>query len=556
MLYGYINMNAVAMINNLCISKCYANTHTQCQLVLNNMKKIIKDNPSVITPNIIETFFNFMTNSSAYYSCCKRNPEDTRYVFNKLYNIITIKQSQIPAICIHNMYYLIVRAHEKGFVTHEHIELLFNYKSFESLCALGEVDAEFLLPFLHHVLRADIDLLAKKLFTTMKCLDIIPTHEDIKDAFDSNISDIHILVFDSGIELNKDILLLACSSRNIAAIKFLLNNKIEPDKECFDALVNQDPDKSFYDLIRYRQRSKEICSGVIDIFIIYGYNLTYDDVITATINKIKINDIEKFGFEFDEKYSEVCCQVGFNPYNKIIYNVKCLEYECARAGNLTIIKKIIKLGIKPNTKCVENACSLKSNLQTIKFLIDNGAILSLACIQNICNILGNKCINHVVNTYVNMINQKSIKVEKQNDADDADVDNDENDDKIVKKKKSKIDKKIIDISDDSDTKVIIKPLLKKNKIIVEVPTEEIDQRKKVNINPKLIKLFSLKKTEKFSFLEIRKKFLEYFSTNSLYHETHKSMIIFDKKLCDIFGIQKNKYLDFNDLDNFLIDMLN
>lgn len=93
------------------------------------------------------------------------------------------------------------------------------------------------------------------------------------------------------------------------------------------------------------------------------------------------------------------------------------------------------------------------------------------------------------------------------------------------------------------------------KITINPPKKQIEQRVKVKISESVLKLFSLKKDEKISFLDLRRKFLEYFNKNSLYNEKNKLLIKVDNKMATALKLEENKYLHFDDLDNLIYQIL-
>ena len=93
------------------------------------------------------------------------------------------------------------------------------------------------------------------------------------------------------------------------------------------------------------------------------------------------------------------------------------------------------------------------------------------------------------------------------------------------------------------------------KIIIKEAIDKIDQKLKIKISVDLNKIFNLTKDEKISFLELRKKLLEYFNKNSLYYEKNKMLIRIDTKISELFDLEKDKYIHFDDVDNIIYNLM-
>lgn len=224
----------------------------------------------------------------------------------------------------------------------------------------------------------------------------------------SNNFELFKLALLSGCQLNNKALLNACKSNNISIIKFILENKIIPTKECFNAIFeNTDTKEKVY---RYRYRSNlsknndnSNKSDIIDLLNVYGYKITYDDVVLATRNKVVINNFETLGIKMDDKFLEICSENSFYPYqlNGLKPSSVCLQKECSKVGNIQVIKKLISSGITPDIECLRNACKHKNNLQTIKLLIEKGKLdPDLDCIYNLSRDIGNRSMEYLLDLLI------------------------------------------------------------------------------------------------------------------------------------------------------------
>lgn len=189
-------------------------------------------------------------------------------------------------------------------------------------------------------------------------------------------------------------------------IKFILENKIIPTQKAFDNILNNSKKTTEQNNFKYN-RLKNSCnnnaesSKSIQLFIDYGYNLTYENLLDALKYNIIINNIENYNFVFDSKYLEICSQIGLYPYKtNVKANLKCLEFECKKNGNLVSIRKMINDNkLIPNEACLHAACSNKGNLQTIKFLVAKGGKIDFKCLENIINVNYNTNTNYILTEF-------------------------------------------------------------------------------------------------------------------------------------------------------------
>ena len=87
----------------------------------------------------------------------------------------------------------------------------------------------------------------------------------------------------------------ACSTQSKEMIKYFLDLKLSPTKTCLKNLIKGNEDRYGYRHTKYDQRRREEkavpITTLIDMLINYGYRPTYEDVLSATKNHIKINSI-------------------------------------------------------------------------------------------------------------------------------------------------------------------------------------------------------------------------------------------------------------------------
>lgn len=388
------------------------------------------------------------------------------------------------------------------------------------------------------------------------------------------------------IKIDKKLLDLSCKSNNLPLIKFLLDNKIEPDKETFKNIFNSN-------------FNKENIQLVIDYIISYGYKIDYEDVLLATKYKIQINNIQNFNIKFDQKFVELCSEIGFYPkYNiKIKENIKCLENECSRDSNYNKIKELINSGIKPNKKCLQNSIKYFKTAKQFELLIDNGYDVDLDDIMyyidtnshkasNIFKILKILMLNYEKNlknnNNSNISSNKEIKNSINNEISENnqninivndiinDIEKDLNYNKNNIKTNNTINKEIIkETIKETNNKEI-------NKIINKVIDKEINkENNKENIynfinntiikNIKPFNEFTIKNeikllfrlpSIKVNFIELRKYLLKYIKLNNLINNNNHLLIKYDEKLFKILNINKNYFLNIEDIDIIILYLIN
>jgi hypothetical protein len=245
-----------------------------------------------------------------------------------------------------------------------------------------------------------------------------------KKAIEDTVKLVSTLI-SSGVQVTPECLKHACKTHNTDLVTMFLENKVNPDKTCFDACFESIKDDYYYSRYSSRRTENEkTIVSIINSLIKYGYHLTYDDVALATRNKIKLTcDISHI--KFDEKFMELCSEVSFYPYVLDVKpSITCLVKECSKAGNLTGVKQMVKMGLVPTNECIEKACSLKNNIATIKYLTSQGASINLECVKNIVKSVGNRTLDYIFAEYMNSLDP-NYKKEAAPVVSDDELDEDE-----------------------------------------------------------------------------------------------------------------------------------
>lgn len=345
-----------------------------------------------------------------------------------------------------------------------------------------------------------------------------------------------------GPELCQDYLVSACYGANKEMMEFLLDNKIIPNNQCIPALFTREIPKTFIDLSHYNKYTVnknlpyslkdapyiKAFSDLVNILLKYNYNLEYNDVLYLTRNFIQINQIERYNIKFDSKFLETCSEVGFYPtYNHgLSPDIKCLQKECSKSGNITAIKELIKKHkFKPDNICMQNACRIKSNVATIKYLAECGAPIDEIAVKNIIYATGNNASCFVIDNYLKYLENKNKAVVKVPEIIKEDIKNIQ---EPVKQEEIKV-KPVEPIEQEED--VLLEPTEdeekpKKKKIVIKKTKKEKETEKdiKKDANKEDYSLVPTKITDK-DIVQVPSKFSDYFKL-----EDNKLSILSFKKI--------------------------
>lgn len=366
-----------------------------------------------------------------------------------------------------------------------------------------------------------------------------------------NVKLIKLCIKSQDCKLTTSCLEKACGSKNIKVIEFILGNKVTPTANCFTNIFPDNPNNK-------SRESKQI-NQCINLLKEYGYKITYDDVILATKNIIALDNFDTLDIKLDKKYMIVCTENGFYPYiqNNIKPDIRCLEIECSKGGNLTNIRKLVASGINLNMKCLENACRIKSNSATVNFIRTTANLFpNIQCVYNIV-VSGSSpgTIEKILVPYIQ--NEKPEKEFKKiigeycayNEIEDElkeeiGQNTKECTPKKINNSQKKISKKVITViesesesekSDSSKSRYCSKKTgrsslgdeIEPDDNLLESIPEEFDFKKNHILNKDLIEILGFQKKKQYSLLDVRKHLMEYITGNEL---LKKSNIVLDEHL--------------------------
>jgi len=219
-----------------------------------------------------------------------------------------------------------------------------------------------------------------------------------------------------------------CQLKDKIIIEKIVTHKIKPDQACFTGLISGNHwQKPANDAVQIAE--------LIDLIILYGYQLTTDDVINAVNKGYYVNNIKRFNFNFDDKLIEACYASKYFPYPDLNLkpSMECLRKECRKTSNIPKIKELVKQGLKPDLDCLRDACKRNKNFSNIKYLVTTCKIKpDFECIKNIAKGLRSASLDLLIEEYDQPDDKKkedvdnnSVKADDDNNSVKADDDNDD-----------------------------------------------------------------------------------------------------------------------------------
>jgi len=262
---------------------------------------------------------------------------------------------------------------------------------------------------------------------------------DIMKRYKFECSTIQYLL-NYGLEQNDELLLFACKNHYFDAMKTMYENKFIPTNEHFKQIITEeivyDDNYTVANLSLFMFQSyintiaKNIhnINGAVETLIDYGYVLTFEDVIFATKQHIKLDIVDKIHMKLPIEFTNLCHKLNFNPQyigmEKAVYDSDYLKFLCLQSKtNTKEITRVLKSGVKPTRECFIIAA--KKNLTVIKLFIKHGFIVDLNILENCLNINRNKKTKLIFNTYKTNIENQNKANQEENIMEDNQADNDD-----------------------------------------------------------------------------------------------------------------------------------
>ena len=381
------------------------------------------------------------------------------------------------------------------------------------------------------------------------------------------------------------------------------HDSIHCKEEIFNSLLKYGY-KLTYDDVLLATRNK------VQINNFYTYNIKLDDKYLDICAEQMFYPYDFKDVRPNSKTLQKACKSSHSNLAAIKNLVKagavpdtlCLREACKKKNNYAIIKYLISAKVKVDFQCILNQIELIYN-KSLELLIDtyiknttNEEILKELDETTIRNIIGedkiipkdaennndnakkteennnnnnnnnDKPVVQEINQDQNESNKSDIKEPNENELVEGEYEYEYVDDGYDSENKNYVeysdnfDETDIAFENSNKEENEVKPkkkIAKKKgnvfKIVkVENPNKIIDSRDLITLNEIKAKLLKMKTGDKISFLNFRNKFLKYIKDSNLFDKNNKMMIKIDDMINKVSGYKKGEYLDFKDLDNFLI----
>ena len=227
----------------------------------------------------------------------------------------------------------------------------------------------------------------------------IPIYNDLLDIVvdNNNLKRLKLLV-NYGYVLNNEHIDMSCKNLNIDIIKYILDHNVIPSQKCINFLLNGCKIARKEYKIKNMVEIDNILTKIVELLVDSHYVLTYDDIHEITKKGYKINNIQKYNISFKNSFTDLCCDLGYFPYDQheigVKFSLSQLQNECSKNDNIKVIKRMIEVyGIVPDILCLENAYRVKYNCETVKYLIEICNIPpTIKCLKNYVESFGNKML--------------------------------------------------------------------------------------------------------------------------------------------------------------------
>jgi len=272
-------------------------------------------------------------------------------------------------------------------------------------------------------------------------------------------------------------------------------------QELLNILLNQ----NYFREIDGSYNSKST-ADIIDIFVLYGYQITKDFVIRLLDRGCYINNIEKYKIDVDVELVLKMSTLNYYPYEfECVPNTEILLVECSKPNNLDKIKLFREKGGNYNKECLIKACGVRKNGKVIKYLINDCNIKpDLDCIKSFQDNYGIEALDILIHNY-----------SKNNTSD------------------TKIERKI-----EIDNSVLT---------TIEKRDFEVDLEYNYNIRSKIKKLLNYKKNI-ITFLELEELFLKYLINQKLVIGNY---FVINSDLCSIIKINQSTLINIDEIKSII-----
>ena len=247
-------------------------------------------------------------------------------------------------------------------------------------------------------------------------------------------------------------------------------------------------------------------ADIIDIFVLYGYEITKDFVLRLLDRGCYVNNIEKYKIDLDNELVLKMSNLNYYPYEfDCVPNIEVLLVECSKPNNLDKIKLFKEKGGIYNKDCLIKACAVRKNGKVIKFIINDCNIKpDLDCIKSFQENYGIEALDILIHNY------------SKNNTPDSNI----------------------------ERKIEIEP-----SILVSIDKRdfEVDMEYSYNIRSKIKKLLNYKKNV-ITFQELEELFLKYLINQKLVIGNY---FVVNNDLCSIIKINQSTLLNIDEVKNII-----
>jgi hypothetical protein len=241
---------------------------------------------------------------------------------------------------------------------------------------------------------------------------ILILHDIYEDEDMCKIEGLQEIISKHKFELNDDTFVKACSYIYPPLILQLLDSKHMPTTTHFNIVLSKKYERwSVYHQHENKRidLNKQHKNTIINMFIEYGYNLSYHEFLWTISYRLTIKNINRFDFDYDDRFIEACTHANFYPYpDKQSNQLKTLIYECGANSSICVMKSLIKDGLCPNIDCLITVCGT-NNYEKLKIILSEGVIPNLECLR-LCAEIGNiEMIRIVTEQYINTHDEHAFK---------------------------------------------------------------------------------------------------------------------------------------------------
>ncbi|AYV79969.1 MAG: hypothetical protein Gaeavirus3_23 [Gaeavirus sp.] len=177
--------------------------------------------------------------------------------------------------------------------------------------------------------------------------------------------------------------------------------------------------KTVNNLISKVYISKGPCSenrniaSVLDIFILYGLQVTRQLITTLITKGCLLNNIEKYPIIINNEILEACATHSYYPYSFACKPpISVMYIECKKEDNLIIIKNLKEKGGPIDTACLRCACSIRRNEKVLKYIIDECNIKpDKLCLEEFSRTYSIDGLLTIMNNYTNIPTTSNNKIQ-------------------------------------------------------------------------------------------------------------------------------------------------